>query len=799
MPTRAKQLPDQAHRLLGRHAELSEAERLLMAHRQLTITGPGGCGKTWLAMGLASHITEHFAGRVYLIELAPVVHPSNVTRAVATALGVSDADSDELAPLLSVALAPNLALLVLDNCEHVLGICASLVSWLLAGCPQLHILVTSRESLGLAGEVVEVIPGLPYPATGANEAQILALGGLLQYEAVQLFLERAWERNPSLDVDAQALRTIGRICNQLEGLPLAIDLAAASTTGASLEDIAEQLLTDLHPLSSDDRVGPGHHRSLVAALDWSYRLLGDRERFCFRQLAIFMGGWSAEGATWVCNGRPGAAEVGEVLAVLARKSLIEMQALIGEPRYRMLEPVRQYALMQLQRHGELAQARERHLAYFAQLAGQVAPELIGAEQRLWGEQLSLELANLHAAMDRAIAMATSDASAERAITALHIPTCLERFWSARGRCREGAEQLTRALVLPGAALPAAALARAFALNARAALQCNLGLDDTVRVDLQQALAIAEAAGDVVLELISLRNLGTIAVLQGDMGTGEGWLRRGLALKGARGPAAEHSIAWSWLVLGSAAYMRGDDVAAEDHYGRAVECLRSQGDTTMLALSVRRLGQIALRQGSLQRAAARFAESLALNIFLSSPNGIAAAAGGLAGVMLGRAQASMAAQLLALGAAVLATTRDQMISIDHDMIEAHLAEARARLEARIFKEIWTRGCTMAPEQATLSIAEIVAGLNIPSSTSIEQRVRVSITPLTPREREVAVLIAYGRSNREIARALSVEIKTIEAHVTRVIGKLGVGSRVHVATWVLEQGLMSPQSPAKHDSI
>lgn len=780
--------------LVGRRRETVEAQQLLLAHRQLTLTGPAGCGKTRLALRVTESLAAYFAQRIYLVELAPVAQPVLVPKAVAGVVGVLDTTSTDLGATLASVLAAHRALLVLDNCEHVIHACATLVALLRDACPQLHLVVTSREALGISGEVEQVVPPLSYPLAYDAAAARVTPAELLWHESVQLFVERAWAINPDLAVDPQSLHAIGQVCHQLEGLPLAIELAAASTSAVSIRQIAKQLDAGLHTLRSGLRSEPPHHQSLIATLDWSYQLLSEQERACFRRLGVFAGGWSSEATAVVCDDLGAAPVIEGVLAALVRKSLIIVTAQAGELRYRALEPIRQYALMQLQLHDELARVRDRHLAYFEQFVRRIEPELIRTQQRVWRELVDRELGNLRAAMDWSIERVSANAGASHVTTALLLPARLERFWAARGQCGEGDERLTRALALPGAAMPEVVTARAAALNARAMLRCYLGLNDEVRVDLEQALALARAAGETLLELVTLRSLGTVAVLQGRLVEGEALLEAALALAGKLGPAADHSVAWSCLLLGSAAYLKGDDARAEAQYAAAVECLRSQGDLTMLALALRRMGVIALRHSRLQRAEILLRESLTHSIALSSPNGIVAAAAAVAGVLLARAQSAEAAHLLAAAAAVGAATGDQLVSLDRTMFDAHIDAARARLGPQAFEEIWSQGSAVAPEHAVAYIAELsVTRGDVPAPSGAPAAV-AGADILTPRERQVAALVARGHSNREIANILHVEVKTVEAHITHIIGKLGASSRVQIATWALERGLALPQWPS-----
>ena len=390
-------LPLQLTSFVGREQEVAALRKLLATEaRLLTLTGSGGSGKTRLALAVSSEVAERFEDGVLWVELAPVSDPELVPQAVAQALMIREEPGRSLAETLVRDLAPTELLLVLDNCEHLIDACARLADVLLHACPNLRILATSRETLAVEGEMT-----WPVQPLSAPESRNLGAGELEQYESVRLFVERARYRKPNFALDDRNAASVAEICGRLDGIPLAIELAAARIGTLSAAHISSRLERSLKLLASGDRRAPERQRTLRAALDWSFDLLQADERKLFGRLSVFAGGFTLEAAEAVgAGGRIEGVGVLDLLSRLVDKSLVLAVERSGEVRYRLLEPVSQYAREMLRESGEEPQTLMRHAEYFLALAEEAEPELGGTRQGEWLERLEAEHDNFRAALGR---------------------------------------------------------------------------------------------------------------------------------------------------------------------------------------------------------------------------------------------------------------------------------------------------------------------------------------------------------------------------------------------------------------
>jgi len=380
-------LPRQLTSFIGREREMAEVKRLLTTTRLLTLTGSGGCGKTRLALQVAADLVEEFANGVWLVELAALTDPALVPQAVASALGVREEPGRPLLATLSDYLKAKRLLLLLDNCEHLVAACAYLAEALLRACPHLRILATSREALNIAGETVWRVPSLSLP----DLLHLPSVEHLTQYEAVRLFIERALISRPDFVLTSQGAPSVAQVCHRLDGIPLAIELAAARVKVLSVEQIAARLDNRFRLLTSGSRTALPRQKTLRAAIDWSYDLLSETERMVLRRLSVFAGGWTLEAAEAICVGE-GIEwhEVLDPLMQLVDKSLVMMEEQGGTVRYRLLETVRQYGRDKLPASGEADVVRGRHRDWYLALAERAEPELLGSNQAVWLERLETE-------------------------------------------------------------------------------------------------------------------------------------------------------------------------------------------------------------------------------------------------------------------------------------------------------------------------------------------------------------------------------------------------------------------------
>ncbi len=416
---------------------MPEIRRALSATRLITLTGAGGSGKTRLALEVARDLLEAYPDGAWLVQLAPLSEAALVPKAVAEALDVAERHGESLSDRLAEVLRNRQLLMVLDNCEHLLEASARLVDKLLDSCPRLRIMATSCEATGVEGEVRWVVPPLSVPDS-RNEPSLVELES---YESVRLFVERARARDPSFSLSPQDAQSVTDICLMLEGIPLAIELAAARVGTLSLEQISERLGGSLEFLTRGGRTAAPRQRTLKETLDWSHELLTEDEKKLFGRLSVFAGGWTLEAAEVV--GAGGGVEVDDILELLSglmEKSLVVAEA-IGEGdtvRYRMLEPIRQYAQEKLEERGESKDVRRRHATFFLALAEEAEPKLLTPDDLHWLQRLEVEHDNLRAAISWAL-------ESEEVELALRLGGALGTFWHAHGDMGEGRKWLEVAL------------------------------------------------------------------------------------------------------------------------------------------------------------------------------------------------------------------------------------------------------------------------------------------------------------------------------------------------------------------
>jgi predicted ATPase len=445
-------LPAPRSSFVGREQELIEIKRTLAMTRLLTLTGVGGSGKTRLAVEVARDLVGAYPYGVWLVELAPLSEGELVAKTVAEALEVPERPQEPLVDTLSDVLQEKELLLVIDNCEHLLEATARLVDILLDSCPRLQILATSREALEVEGEVRWSVPPLSIPERQGTPSSEELEG----YESVRLFIERARNRDPFFSLNAQNARAVGEICRRLEGIPLAIELAAARVGTLSLEQMSERLEGSLGLLARRGHAAAPRQRTLRGTLDWSYYLLSEPERVLFGRLSVFAGGWALEASEAVASGEGvEESEVLDLLSGLVEKSLVVVKGSDeGGMRYRLLEPVRQYALGKLENSGEAEPVKRAHVQYFLALAGEAEPELLGPQEAQWYERLEEEHDNIRAALSYSLEGAHPELG-------LRFAGAIWWFWNRHGHLREGLRWLEEGLARVGGT---SAIARAKALG-----------------------------------------------------------------------------------------------------------------------------------------------------------------------------------------------------------------------------------------------------------------------------------------------------------------------------------------------
>ena len=609
-------LPADTTRFVGREDDLRVCEALLAKGRLVTVTGTGGGGKTRFALQLAHLALDRHADGVWFVDLAPLSDPGRVTFALASAVGIREHAGVPLTRTLLDHLGTRRALVVLDNCEHLLDACRALTGELLAGAEHVSVLAASREALGLAGEHVYALPPLSVPsAADASEPE-----SLLRYASVVLFVDRARLAASDFRLDAATAPAVKEICRAMDGLPLAIELAAARVRMLTVNEIAARL----DRLSALLRV-PGvrsarRHATLQATLGWSVDALGHEEQRAFRAFSVFAGGWDLAGGAAVLD--LDELDALDRIDALVSRSLVVAEANRGDIRYRFLEPVRQYAADLLEATGEAQEAQRRLVDHVVALAETAGPALLGPEQPRWLDRIGLEHENIHAALDACARLP------DAADAALRITGSLWRYWHVRGHLHAGVDAVRRALELPGA--EAAGVPRAGALYAAGALIAfDMEGQLRARAFFEEALALFGAAGDDFGVARCLTGLGAVASGRREFAAGAVRLQEAQALYRKLGD--RRGLAVTLNNLGAAAWNQGDLPRARESIDEALDLAREAGDLGNVAQLSVALALIDTRLGRLETARAFLRECL------SKLGGLGARHSSAAGALLASAE------------------------------------------------------------------------------------------------------------------------------------------------------------------
>ena len=686
-------LPVQTTSFIGREEEREQIQRLLETTHLLTLTGAGGAGKTRLALQVAADLVAAYADGVWLVELAALSDPSLVVQAVASALGLREEPGRSLTETLTDYLKPKTLLLVLDNCEHLVEACARLVEILLRACPNLKVVATSREALHIAGETTYRVPSLLQPdpkALPLEEKDIATV--LLEYDAVRLFVERARSHRPDFWLNRRNGPIVAEICSRLDGIPLAIELAAARIRALTVEQIAFRLNDRFRLLTGGSRTALPRQQTLQALIDWSYDLLNAAEKLLLSRLSVFSGGWTLEAAERVCAGEEIEAwQVLDLLTSLVEKSLVlfEEYEEEGSGRYRLLETIRQYGFERLEQHGRRDPLWSRHLDYYLSLAEEAESHLSGAAQQAeWLNRLEAEHDNLRRALEYC------QKEEARAEAGLRLAGALWPFWQVRGHLSEGRAHLAEALERKG--VQKRTLLRAKALQGAGVLAALQSDYDMARTLFEESLAvfrdlgnkqgiatvlnglgnIAQERGDysaagalheeslaIERELgnkqgigTSLINLGVIAFYQGDYSGARALYEECLAISEELDD--EESIAYALHGLGNAAYNQGDYSAARTHYENCMAGFRKLGDERGTAYILHCLGNIAWKEREYGAARALYEECLAMFRELGDRRGAAHALNSLGNVAYDQGDYSTAGTLFAESLALFTELGEQ---------------------------------------------------------------------------------------------------------------------------------------------
>ena len=758
--TRPSGLPIPRTSLVGRDRDLAELDHLLRAgsERLITLTGVGGCGKTRLALEVARQVRDDFPDGVCLVDLTALTDPGRVALHVAGALGTSEA---------GLASLPNLhLLLVLDNCEHVVDACAALADQLLSTCADMRILATSREPLLIPGERQRRVRPLPRPETGSSFEPTPT--ALVDCPSVQLFVERASEVAPGFQLTPNNAAAIAQICTLLDGIPLAIELAAAQARVLAPADIARRLDDCIRLLVGANRLAPTRQQTMRASLDWSYALLSPAEQLVFRRVAVLAGNWNLPAAeAIVADNELPQAQVLLCITRLVDKSLVSAIECGGELLYRLVEPVRQYAAQRLAQCGDLEETQARQTRYCLALAQLAEQELTGSNQAEWLRRLESELDDFRSVLSRA-------ERNQDGLTILAIVGPLYYFLWLRGHLCEGRHWLEAGLRCADGASPKVRAKGLFGLMLMLSL---VGENDEAEAVGQQAVALFDDLRKSGGRALALVILAQTSLARGDVKRAQRLAQDALAH--ARSSRGVWPLGHALILLGHVLCKFGETARALELYEQARSEFETRGDAWSLAFALASLAS--LRQ----------------------PGCSVASVAGLASVRWARdirdlpALASALEYLAVYGGPPTVDTRVRLCAAAHatrvsvgisepvaerDNIERELRQARAQMGEASFQQTWDTAHSVPIE---LLVAEVLS-----SPTAGGARV----TPggrgemLTAREREVALLVVQGASDKQIAQTLTITEGTAGLHVHHVLAKLGLRSRAQVADHALAAGLV-----------
>jgi predicted ATPase/DNA-binding SARP family transcriptional activator/DNA-binding CsgD family transcriptional regulator len=805
-------LPAPRNSFVGREQEMLEVKRTLAMTRLLTLTGAGGSGKTRLALEVARDLVGAYPDGVRLVELAGLTESELVPQVVAGALGVQEQPGQPPTDTLVEALRGKEMLLVVDNCEHLLDACARLVDTLLDGCPWLRILATGREALDIGGEVNWSVPTLSVP----NLRHSLTVEQLEGYESARLFVDRAWQRNVASVLTSGNARAVAEICAKLDGLPLAIELAAARIKLLPPQAMLARLDSRMKLLRGGARDLPQRQRTLRATIEWSYELLDEGEKRLFARLSVFWGGRTLEAAEAVCDAEGDLPiDVLEGVSSLLDKNLLgQEQEAGGEPRFVMLETIHEYARERLEQSGEAEGIRRLHAEYFLALAERGESKLRGEEEAKWLERLEAEHDNMRSALSWALGGADVELG-------LRLVGALWLFWDARGHYEEGRKWCEGALekgkraVAPRAKVLAGlgylvnrqgdlgraeeAAEEGLKLSKEAGIKgvvvpdflLILGDAAAMRGDherakelVEEGLVLSREAGDRRMIAWCLDTLANVLGSQGDYERAKELYEEGLVL--SRELSGTETLSAFLISLGYEFLLEGDHERAAALNEEAAELCRERGHRGRLAYALDNLGWAALLRGDHERARKLHEESLMLCrdlgvrvIAAESLEGLACAAGS-------RGEAERATRLFGAAEALREAVGYWQEHRERALREPYLTAARSRMDQASWESAFAAGQAMVFEEAAEYALSKEADPDRPTFPASEAPSdgQLPVT-LTSREQEVAVLVAQGLSNRQIASYLTLSEHTIATHIRNILKKLGLHSRTQIAAYFREQ--------------
>ncbi|WP_027500674.1 ATP-binding protein [Rhodococcus sp. UNC363MFTsu5.1] len=755
-------LPLELTSFVGRRREVTETRRLLSVSRLVTLTGIGGVGKTRLALRVAEDSRRVFEDGVWLVELGELQEEALLPDLVAATLGLREQSTTPALDSLAEYLADRRLLLVLDNCEHVLDAAASLAEALLRRCPELRILATSREPLGIGGEAFLRVPPLSVPDPERRSSRAGSSSG----DAVTLFAERACAAVPGFGLTEDNRVAVARICQRLDGLPLPIELAAVRLRAMSAEQILDRLNDRYRLLTGGSRGAPTRQQTLRLCIDWSHELCTERERMLWRRMSVFTGGFELDAAEGICAGDLSPDDLLDVVAALVDRSILIREEAGAVVRYRLLETLREYGREKLEESGEYPSMRRRHRDWYQQLVSRAEAEWISPTQVEWIARLGREQSNVREAMEFSL---TEPGEAE---AALRIANAVYLFWLSRGLLGEGRHWLDLALARQGGQPTAE---RAKALYANSVLASNQGDIEAGAALIEQAGEIAEVLDDPAVRALVTHGVGQLAVCSGDLPLAVTSFDAALTTFRADGNTLLELATVLGLALACA--LLGDTSRSIACQEEALAITQSRGESVYRGYALCTLG-LALWQSDPRRASGMLEQGLRLSRVVDDLLGSAICVEAMAWVAAGEHPARRAAVLFGVAHSLWRAVGSTGVVIPplHEYHDETELRVRAALGKRAYEAAFGQGAGMSFDDG-IAYALDEQPQGVPTAGGAPA--------LTRRERQVADLVAQGMTNRAIAEHLVIAPRTVEGHVEHVLAKLGFTSRAQIAAWVVEQ--------------